>query len=61
MKKLKNFLIATIMALSIWLLYRLFSQEEFTRVDYIFMMLLGFAGILSIALEAYRRKKEHKP
>jgi hypothetical protein len=59
--KLNKFLQATLITLPIWLLFRLFSQEEFTRVDYILMIVLSFAGILGFATKAFRRNNEQKP
>lgn len=61
LKKLNNFLNATLLALSIWLLYRFFGREEFTRGDYILMIVFSLAGGISLALEAYRRKKAQEP
>jgi len=60
MKTLKNFLNATLLVLPILLLYRLFSHEEFTRGDYILMIVLSLAGIISLATEAYKKKKKKK-
>jgi hypothetical protein len=45
--------------LSIYLLFRLFSKEEFTRSDYIMMIILGLAGFITIIEEAYLKKNEN--
>jgi hypothetical protein len=48
MKTLK-YLIALIMAvLSVYLLYRLYITDEFTRLDYIFLIILMGTGMLSL-------------
>jgi len=59
MKKLDNLLQSLLNVLLIYLLFRLFSKEEFTRSDYIMMLILGLAGFITIIKEAYLKKKEN--
>jgi hypothetical protein len=59
MKKLDNLLQSLLNVLSIYLLFRLFSKEEFTRSDYIMMIILGLAGFITIIEEAYLKKNEN--
>jgi uncharacterized membrane protein YcaP (DUF421 family) len=56
-KKLDRLLQSILITSSIYLLFRLFGKEEFTRLDYILMIILGSAGFIIIIKEAYRRKK----
>jgi hypothetical protein len=58
-KKLDGLLQSLLNVLSIYLLFRLFSKEEFTRSDYIMMLILGLAGFITIIKEAYLKKKEN--
>ncbi|MEI6050450.1 MAG: hypothetical protein WCS03_16235 [Bacteroidota bacterium] len=60
MKKLDRLLQSILITLSIYLLFRLFSKEEFTGLDYILMVILVSAGFIIIIKEAYRKKKEQK-
>jgi hypothetical protein len=59
MKKLDGLLQSLLLVLSIYLLFRLFSKEEFNRSDYIMMIILGLAGFITIIKETYRRKREN--
>jgi hypothetical protein len=59
MKKLDGLLQSLLLVLSIYLLFRLFSKEEFNRPDYIMMIILGLAGFITILKNAYRKKKEN--
>ena len=59
MKKLDGLLQSLLLVLSIYLLFNLFSKEEFNRSDYIMMIILGLAGFITIIKEAYRGKKEN--
>jgi hypothetical protein len=58
-KKLDGLLQSLLLVLSIYLLFRLFSMEEFNRSDYIMMIILGLAGFITIIKEAYLKKKEN--
>ena len=60
MKKLNVLLQSILIALLIYLLYRLLGKEEFTRFGHILMIILGSAGFIIIIKEAYRRMKEQK-
>lgn len=60
MKKLNGLLQSIIIALSIYLLYRLFSKEEFVRIDYILMIIDGIAGFIILILETNRKKNEQR-
>lgn len=60
MKKLNGLLQSIIIALSIYLLYRLFSKEEFVRMDYILMIIDGIAGFIIIIQETNRKKNEQR-
>jgi len=60
MKKLNVLLQSILIALLIYLLYRLLSKEEFIRFGHILMIILGSAGFIIIIKEAYRRMKEQK-
>jgi len=60
MKKLNGLLQSIIIALSIYLLYRLFSKEEFVRMDYILMIIDGIAGFIIIIMETNRKKNEQR-
>jgi len=59
MKKLDRLLQAILITLSIYLLFRLFSREEFTRLDYIWMIILAIAGFITLKVEAIRKRKEN--
>ena len=59
MKKLDGLLQSILIVLSIYLLFSLFSKEEFNRSDYIMMIILGLAGFITIIKETYREKKEN--
>jgi hypothetical protein len=59
MKKLDRLLQSILIVLSIYLLYSLFSKEEFTRADYIMMIILCLAGFITLIKETYRKKKEN--
>jgi uncharacterized membrane protein YqhA len=59
MKKLNRLLQAIILVLSINLLYRLFSKEEFTRLDYVWMIILALSGFIIIIKEAKRKGNEN--
>jgi hypothetical protein len=58
LKKLYRLLQSILLVLSIYLLYSLFSKEEFTRLDYIMMIILCLAGFITLIKEIYRKKKE---
>ena len=58
-KKLDGLLQSLLNVLLIYLLFRLFSKEEFTRSDYIMMIILGLAGFITIIEEAYLKKNEN--
>lgn len=60
MKKLDNLLQSLLNVLSIYLLYSLYCKEEFARPDYIMMIILGFAGFITIIKEAYWKKRRIK-
>lgn len=60
MKKLNGLLQSIIIALSIYLLYRLFSKEEFVMMDYILMIIDGIAGFIIIIMETNRKKNEQR-
>jgi len=60
MKKLNILLQSILIVLPIYLLFRLFGKEEFTRLDHILIIILGSAGFIIIIKEAYQRKKEKK-
>jgi len=59
MKKLDRLLQAILITLSIYLLFRLFSREEFTRLDYVWMIILAIAGFITLKIEASRKRKEN--
>jgi len=59
MKKLDGLLQSILIVLSIYLLFSLFSMEEFNRSDYIMIIILGLAGFITIIKEAYLKKKEN--
>jgi hypothetical protein len=60
MKKLNGLLQSIIIALSIYLLYRLFSKEDFVRMDYILMIIDCIAGFIILILETNRKKNERR-
>jgi len=60
MKKLNKLLHSIILALSIFLLYRLYSTEEFTRLDYILLAILCFSGLIIVIETRYRKRTEQK-
>ncbi|MGD0753599.1 MAG: hypothetical protein ABR927_00950 [Bacteroidales bacterium] len=60
MKKLDRLLQSILLALSIYLLFRLFGKEEFNRLDYVLMAILASAGFITIVKESYRKKKDQK-
>ena len=59
MKKQGRSLQAILITLSIYLLFRLFGEEEFTRLDYILMIIIGSAGFILLIKETNQKKKEN--
>jgi uncharacterized membrane protein YqhA len=59
MKKLDRLLKAIILALSIILLFRFFGEEKFTRLDYVWLIILAVASLTTIIKEAKRKTKEN--
>jgi len=59
MKKLNRLLQAIFIALTIYLLYRLFGKEEHTRLDSILAIISGLAGLTLFIKEALRRKSNN--
>jgi len=59
MKKFDGLLQSTLILLSNYLLFNLFSKEEFNKPDYIMMIVPGFGGFKTIIIEAYQKKKEN--
>ena len=59
MNRLDRILHAIVLVLSIDLLYRLFSNVEFTRLDYIFMIILLSAGLAILVKQKYNRNKQN--
>ncbi len=58
MKKLNGLLKSLIIALSIYLLYRLFARKDFVRMDYILMIINGIVGFIILIQET--KKKERR-
>lgn len=50
---------ALLITLSVYLLFRLFGNEEFNRFDYVLMVILALAGVITIIKEGSLRKKEN--
>jgi hypothetical protein len=59
MKKLDRLLQTILITLSIFLLYRLFSGEDFRRLDYVWMIILALVGFITILNAANRKRKEN--
>jgi uncharacterized membrane protein YcaP (DUF421 family) len=59
MKKLERLLQTILITLSVYLLFRLFGNEEFNRLDYVWMIILFIAGIITILNPANRKRKEN--
>jgi thiol:disulfide interchange protein len=58
-KKLDRLLQAIILALSIYLLFRFYGDEKFTRLDYVWIVILALAGFITIIKEVKRKRKEN--
>jgi len=56
MNKLNKVLQAILIVLPILLLYRLFGNEEFTRMDYILIIIISVVGIILIVKGKYGTK-----
>jgi uncharacterized membrane protein YcaP (DUF421 family) len=59
MKKPDRLLRTLLITLSVYLLFRLFGNEEFNRLDYVLMVILALAGVISFIREGSIRKKEN--
>jgi len=59
MKKPDRLLRTLLITLSVYLLFRLFGNEEFNRLDYILMVILALAGVISFISEDSIRKKDN--
>ncbi len=59
MKKPDRLLRTLLITLSVYLLFRLFGNEEFNRLDYILMVILALAGVISFISEGSIRKKDN--
>jgi hypothetical protein len=59
MKKLDRLLKALMLALLIILLFRFFGEEKFTRLDYVWMIILALVGFTYIIKETKRKRREN--
>ena len=58
MKNANIIVIVLLSLVAVFLLYRLFVNEDFTKLDYLLLILMTTIGMINSAIVSIRKKKE---